>query len=746
MDKNIIIERLYRDHKDHVYNFVARMANDPELALDITQQTFVKALSDKNVSQIANPKAYLFTIARNTLFNEFKRKKASSLEAIEDATDFEAIDESENIHETTELQDIQAKVEKSIKRMPAKIKELMILRYTEDLTIKEISVVTGRTLSDVKVNLHRARIKFESAFTNEMYAKIAASRDQCEVLTTLLAPHINTEIPDEYLLIVDNHITDCAICSEDAEQLKRSRILFNLGALLSAPAIFDQMMSDAMASEFHFLDISSKSQTTPATSATTTAPIGQISKMVAAKAISSSSAKLIGYYMVAGFSVLLILVTLFTDIDDDEDSAVVDEQASVTTSTSGSTAAAKIDPAAILDPNATSMVNFKALNKQTGKSINQGLKWQIFNRANNRGEAVTGKPKLIETSTSANLSLIMDAGFYLAKVTYQGKTLETHFLIKDDTPLNIQINFGNANTKQLTKAPTIKLPTIHIRRKDVGTKLTTPLKLNWDLCVSTINSYLSFQKQNPAYWANQEKSIREGQPDFDLNRGLIAEPKWSKLIQNIEDEYFSGDKYAIYKKGSHYTVSQNGSCKLIKTDYDTADIDDGESRYSINFKKKTAYKSISAVALQKEVDGMYKNMADENPLMMQAMGKMLGTAMLGKEGSAQQQQSLAALSELTELTKVAGTESVAGETCEYTKMGVQTGVKICYWKTMHEYPSYIKREIVLKTSINLGKKSKPFFFGKATNVAILFEKDIKLKDSIFSIPSNIRIIDDSADE
>jgi len=110
MDKNLIIECLYRDHKDHIYNFLARMANDPELALDITQQTFVKALSDKNIHQVENPKAWLFTIARNTLYNEFKRKKATSLDALVENDNFEAIDNGEGVEDKAEVKDIQIKV------------------------------------------------------------------------------------------------------------------------------------------------------------------------------------------------------------------------------------------------------------------------------------------------------------------------------------------------------------------------------------------------------------------------------------------------------------------------------------------------------------------------------------------------------------------------------------------------------------------------------------------------------------
>ncbi len=725
MDKNTIIERLYREHKDHVYNFIARMANDPDLAMDVTQQTFVKALSDKNLTQIENPKAYLFTIARNTLFNEFKRKKATSLDAIEGASDFEAIDENEQVHDKTELHDLQAKVEQSIKRMPAKTKELMILRYTEDLSIKEISAITGRTLSDVKVNLHRARIKFESSFTNEMYAKVAVSRAQCDTLASLLAPHANNDIPEQQLQIVDKHINKCKICSDDAEQLKRSRILFNLGALISAPYIFDKMMSDAMASEFNFLATNTKANS----SSTTTS---SISKTVTSKLISTKIALISTVVVVTGIVGLILL----TPPKEDEPLIVNTATAIPASNNNTSPTAANQNTTAPIkiDPGATAMINFKARQNKTGSYIFQGLKWNIYHTADSQGKTTSSNPELVQSSTNANFSAILESGYYLAKVSYQGKTIESKFTVKDDNELNIELSFSNPTNAKTAPVAKIKLPTIHIQRLQTGTHESNPLKAAWDLCVASIELYKESRAKYPETWPMQEKMLKESNPNFNLDRGLAPEPNWKTLTQNYEDEYFSGEKYALYEKGSSYEVSDDGSCKLDKTDYNRAEIDDGKFGYEIDFIGKVAQKYQSKVVLEKEVQQMYKNVAKNSPFL----GQMFGEAMLGKDGSVQRQQSVNAINELNKLIEVAGSKTIAGETCEYTVLGKQTKTQICYWKTMHDYPATVKRSITLETIVDLTNNSNKMF-GKSTTKAILFEKDITIADSIFSAPPNVRI-------
>jgi RNA polymerase sigma-70 factor (ECF subfamily) len=246
------LERLYRDYKDHVFNYIARLANDRELARDVTQQAFLKALADPAVVNLESPKAYLFTVARNTLYDEWKRKKEQPLAEGEEERVHEIPDDPmETPHERVASEELRSKVEAAIGLMRPKYRELMLLRYGEDLSIEEIAQVTGRGLSDVKVNLHRARLAFDKDFTALMYSRVARARGKCEELTTLLAPFEERELPAEQIKVVDQHLVSCKLCADDAGAMKKRRELFIALPLLPAPLALDQAIQQSLTSAAH---------------------------------------------------------------------------------------------------------------------------------------------------------------------------------------------------------------------------------------------------------------------------------------------------------------------------------------------------------------------------------------------------------------------------------------------------------------------------------------------------------------
>jgi RNA polymerase sigma-70 factor, ECF subfamily len=241
------LERLYREHKDHVFNYIARLANDRELARDVTQQAFLKALNDPAIVNLESPKAYLFTVARNTLYDEWKRKKEQPLAEGEEERVHEIPDDPmDTPHERAASEDLRGKVEAAIGLMRPKYRELMLLRYGEDLSIEEIAQVTGRGLSDVKVNLHRARLAFDRDFTALMYSRVARARGKCAEITTLLAPFENRELPAEQIKVVDQHLVSCKLCADDAGEMKKRRELFIALPLLPAPLALDQAIQQAL--------------------------------------------------------------------------------------------------------------------------------------------------------------------------------------------------------------------------------------------------------------------------------------------------------------------------------------------------------------------------------------------------------------------------------------------------------------------------------------------------------------------
>ena len=242
------LEALYLAHKDHVHNYVYRLCGDADVAQDVVQQTFLKLLNDPNLASLSHPRAYLFTVARNTLYDGWRKKREAHLNEYEEEqhADMSSTGADEPGEQVAEAQ-LRDRIDRYLMSMPEKSRELMILRYVEDLSIREIAHITSRTVSDVKVGLYRARHRFDEGFTRHMYARVAASRAQCEELARLIEPWGGKDIPVAQLQVIESHIDACRICQDDADDMKRMRKLFAALPLVGVPLALDTTLREAVA-------------------------------------------------------------------------------------------------------------------------------------------------------------------------------------------------------------------------------------------------------------------------------------------------------------------------------------------------------------------------------------------------------------------------------------------------------------------------------------------------------------------
>jgi RNA polymerase sigma-70 factor, ECF subfamily len=245
LNKQSQIEQIYRDYKEAVYNYIYRLSNDTNQAQDVVQHTFLKLMTDPGLSDVENIKSYLFTIARNHLYDTWKKKKET---LVDDAgIDIAASADDAELSEELTRQQRQQAVVFCVQRLTDKFRELMILRYMQDLSIQEIASITQLSQSDIKVSLLRARQQFDRGLTQHMYLKVAKSRQQCTEMNSMLAPYKDADIPETELLAFEKHIDKCSVCAEDAEELKRTRKLLALIPLASVPLSLDTSLNDAMA-------------------------------------------------------------------------------------------------------------------------------------------------------------------------------------------------------------------------------------------------------------------------------------------------------------------------------------------------------------------------------------------------------------------------------------------------------------------------------------------------------------------
>ena len=163
-DENAFAE-LVRRYFESVYAFAYRITRSQDTAEDVTQETFVKAW--KNITRYKkehNFKTWLFTIARNTAFDLARKRKLTALSEFED-------DRGENILLSTTADSAPTPLDESIlneeaeqvRHMLGKLspahQEILHLRYGEELSFEEISLVTGKPLSTVKSQCRRALIE-----------------------------------------------------------------------------------------------------------------------------------------------------------------------------------------------------------------------------------------------------------------------------------------------------------------------------------------------------------------------------------------------------------------------------------------------------------------------------------------------------------------------------------------------------------------------------------------------------------
>jgi RNA polymerase sigma-70 factor (ECF subfamily) len=162
---------LVSQYKDSLYAFLRRFLNDRDLVDDVFQETFMQLYVSRDTFDQSKPlRPWLFTIAANKAKDALRRSQrvdATNLGSLFDS-DEHSIDDVLNtldhddrapyddlIREETAVQ-----VKRVIARMPAKLREILILAYFHKFPYAEISGILGIPVGTVKSRLHIAVNRF----------------------------------------------------------------------------------------------------------------------------------------------------------------------------------------------------------------------------------------------------------------------------------------------------------------------------------------------------------------------------------------------------------------------------------------------------------------------------------------------------------------------------------------------------------------------------------------------------------
>jgi len=134
---------LYEEHFERVYAYVLRRVCDRAEAQDITADVFQQALANlKRFEWRGAPfAAWLYRIAANALADHFQRTLRHSPEAPpEESANDESYDDVER----------RAALFRSVGRLPADQRRVIVMRFAEEKSIREIAAELGRSEGAVK--------------------------------------------------------------------------------------------------------------------------------------------------------------------------------------------------------------------------------------------------------------------------------------------------------------------------------------------------------------------------------------------------------------------------------------------------------------------------------------------------------------------------------------------------------------------------------------------------------------------
>ncbi len=152
---------LYQAHQAGIYTFIRGQVRDPELAADLTQQTFVRAWESlSRLREVAAFRGWLHRIAMNLIRDEAKSGRAR-LEVVESALEeydlTEVAGDADPSADAVINRDLAAHVRQALVGLPEEQRQVVIMHHLEGLGVAEIARAQGVRPGTVMSRLSRAR-------------------------------------------------------------------------------------------------------------------------------------------------------------------------------------------------------------------------------------------------------------------------------------------------------------------------------------------------------------------------------------------------------------------------------------------------------------------------------------------------------------------------------------------------------------------------------------------------------------
>ena len=160
IDRQTVLTLAHHDFERGLNAHAFFKLDDRMLGEDMVQETFIKTwVYLVKGGKINTIKAFLYHILNHLIIDEYRKRKnkMTSLDTLLESGFEPSVDDSEKLFNT-----LDGKVAiLLIQKLPEVYRKVMKMRYVQDLTLREMSLITGQTKNTMAVQVHRGLEKLK---------------------------------------------------------------------------------------------------------------------------------------------------------------------------------------------------------------------------------------------------------------------------------------------------------------------------------------------------------------------------------------------------------------------------------------------------------------------------------------------------------------------------------------------------------------------------------------------------------
>ncbi len=157
-----VFEKVFESHSALLYNYIYYKCGDADMSHDLVQEAFVKLWENCKKVLFLKAKAFVFTVAKNLLFNQFEHQKVK-LKYQQSISDELNNENPQFLLEEAEFRDL---LNEAIANLPEKQRVVFLLNRIDKKTYAEIADLLGVSVKAIEKRMHNALISLRKKVKN----------------------------------------------------------------------------------------------------------------------------------------------------------------------------------------------------------------------------------------------------------------------------------------------------------------------------------------------------------------------------------------------------------------------------------------------------------------------------------------------------------------------------------------------------------------------------------------------------